>query len=83
MDYYTDLTNEQWELLTYLFKRLNNTGEYLEKQDKWQLLNAVLYLKKTGCQWRLLPNDFSNYSTISFFIIALFKMVCGKKSIHF
>jgi putative transposase len=28
------------------------------------LVNAVLYLVKTGCQWRLLPNDFPAYTTV-------------------
>ncbi|WP_159451971.1 transposase [Hymenobacter roseosalivarius] len=25
------------------------------------ILNALLYLKKSGCQWHLLPNDFPPY----------------------
>jgi putative transposase len=27
-------------------------------------VNAVLYLVKTGCQWRLLPNDFPPYGAV-------------------
>jgi transposase len=27
-------------------------------------LNGVLYLNKTGCQWRLLPKDFPAYVTV-------------------
>ncbi|WP_431733560.1 transposase, partial [Kingella kingae] len=27
------------------------------KWDKRQLVNAVLYITKTGCQWRMLPNQ--------------------------
>jgi transposase len=67
MGYATDLTDKQWELIKHLFERKNNTGKHLENQDKRQLVNAVLYLNKTGCQWRLLPNDFPNYSTVSSF----------------
>jgi putative transposase len=67
MGYGTDLTDTQWELIRHLFERKNNTGKHLESQDKRQLVNAVLYLNKTGCQWRLLPNDFPNYSTVSSF----------------
>ena len=67
MGYKTDLTNSQWEVIKPLFDRKNNTGKHLENQDKRQLVNAVLYLNKTGCQWRLLPNDFPNYSTVSSF----------------
>ena len=67
MGYDTDLTDAQWEKIKHLFERKNNTGKHLENQDKRQLVNAVLYLNKTGCQWRLLPNDFPNYSTVSSF----------------
>jgi len=67
MGYDTDLTDKQWEMIQHLFERKNNTGKHLENQDKRQLVNAVLYLNKTGCQWRLLPNDFPNYSTVSSF----------------
>jgi len=27
-------------------------------------VNAVVYLKKTGCQWRLLPHDFPAFPTV-------------------
>ena len=67
MGYATDLTDNQWEKIKHLFERRNNTGKHLESQEKRQLVNAVLYLNKTGCQWRLLPNDFPNYSTVSSF----------------
>ncbi|MDR0966159.1 MAG: transposase [Myxococcales bacterium] len=28
------------------------------------LMNSVLYLTKTGCQWRMIPKDFSPYQTV-------------------
>jgi transposase len=67
MRYSTDITDSQWELIWPLFERKNNTGKHLENQDKRELVNAVLYINKTGCQWRLLPKDFPNYSTVSSF----------------
>lgn len=51
--YETDLTDEQWEVIKPLFV---NMRKY--KWDKRELVNAVLYLVKTGCQWRNLPHDF-------------------------
>ncbi len=39
-----------------------------EARHKRELTDAVLYLVKTGCQWRQLPNDFPPYQTVySFF----------------
>ena len=61
--YPTDLTDQQWQQIQPYF---NNHRTY--KSDKRELVNAVLYITKTGCQWRMLPNDFPPYSTVwSFF----------------
>ena len=53
MGYSTDLTDKEWELIKPHF-----AGTRKRKYDKRILVNAVLYLVKTGCQWRTLPNDF-------------------------
>lgn len=29
-----------------------------------EVINAILYLNKTGCQWRMLPNDFPPWKTV-------------------
>jgi len=58
MGYQTDLTDEQWHLIEPIFKSyLGNYGNRA-KWDKRVLVNAVLYVTKTGCQWRMLPKDF-------------------------
>jgi putative transposase len=33
--------------------------------DRRQLLNAVFYLLRSGCQWRMLPHDFPPWGTVS------------------
>lgn len=65
--YASDLTDKQWEIIKHLFIRKNNTGKHLESHEKRRLVNAVLYLNKTGCQWRMLPKDFPNYQTVASF----------------
>ena len=30
-------------------------------------MNAILYLVKTGCQWRMLPRDFPPYNTVFYY----------------
>jgi transposase len=62
MGYSTDLSDKQWEMIEPIFK--SNKGANLTKHPKKELVNAVLYLVKTGCQWRLLPNDFPPYCTV-------------------
>ena len=59
MGYVTDLTDSQWAMIEIQFK-----GMRTYKWSKRELVNAVLYFEKTGCQWRLLPNDFPPYPTV-------------------
>ena len=67
MGYTTDLTDTQWEFIEPIFKRM--VGNYGNRAlwNKRVLMNAVLYLNKTGCQWSLLPKDFPPYTTVSSF----------------
>jgi transposase len=66
MRYSTDLTDRQWGIIAPFFIR-EERGKHFQEHDKRELINAVLYLNKTGCQWRLLPKDFPPYSTVSSF----------------
>ncbi|MDR2903627.1 MAG: transposase, partial [Clostridiales bacterium] len=60
--YESDLTNEQWERISKFFL-------YGHKSDihKRSLVKAVLYIVKTGCQWRLLPHDYPKWSAVKSF----------------
>ena len=68
MGYETDLADEQWEFIAPRFREYTGNYTHTEGWSKRILVNAVLYLTKTGCQWRLLPNDFPPWKTVySFF----------------
>jgi putative transposase len=60
--YETDLTDEQFALLEPLLPRPKPTGR--PPADLRRVVNAVLYLVRTGCQWRMLPKDFPPWSTV-------------------
>ena len=62
MRYTSDLTDAQWEQIKDYFPAGNKS-----KYEKRELVNAVLYLVKTGCQWRNLPKDFPNWKAVSMF----------------
>ena len=62
MGYATDLTDNQWDMIEAIFR--SNKGQHFVEHSKRDLINAVLYLVKTGCQWHLLPNDFPPYKTV-------------------
>ena len=65
MSYPSDLTDAEWVLIQDFFK----FGKYGNQSvhEKRLLVNAVRYITKTGCQWRQLPNDFPNWSTVHTF----------------
>ena len=60
--YETDLTDEQFAILGPLLPRPKRTGR--PPADLREVANAILYLVRTGCQWRMLPKDFPPWSTV-------------------
>ena len=66
-DYPTDVTDAQWELLQPMLpeRTWRPGGPGRPPCDVRRMFNGILYLNKTGCQWRMLPQEFGNWSTIS------------------
>ncbi len=64
--YPTDLTEEQWDVLHCLLppRAWRPGGRGRPPSDVRRIINGILSLNKTGCQWRMLPPTFGNWSTI-------------------
>ena len=60
--YPSDLTDEQWALVEPLIPVY--PGGRPRKTSTRDVLDAIFYLLRTGCQWRYLPNDFPPRSTV-------------------
>lgn len=60
--YETDLTDAQFALLQPFLPKPKPMGR--PPADLREVLNAILYLVRTGCQWRLLPTNFPPWSTV-------------------
>jgi len=60
--YPSDVTDEQWALIEPLIPVY--PGGRPRKTDVRDVLDAILYLLRTGCQWRYLPKDFPPRSTV-------------------
>ena len=58
-NYPSDLTDKQWEKIAPFFPSGNKS-----KYHKRNLVEAVMYVVKTGSQWRALPHDYPPYSTV-------------------
>lgn len=64
--YPTDLTDAQWEIVKDLLPA--NTGPGAPPRvDRREVLNALMYLTRTGCQWRYLPHDFPFWGTVRYY----------------
>lgn len=61
--YLTDLTDEQWGLIGPLLPPAKPGGRP-RTTDLREVLNSLLYLDRTGCQWDLLPHDLLPKSTV-------------------
>lgn len=58
----TDLTDDQWNFLEPMFPAPKPTGR--PRTPLRQVLDACLYISRTGCQWRLLPSNFPRWKTV-------------------
>ena len=63
MRYTSDLTDAEWQLIDYCFPKPAKTGRPREHSFR-ELVNAIFYLTKTGCQWRNLPEHFARWGTV-------------------
>jgi putative transposase len=64
--YPTDVTEAQWALLLPLLpaRKWRPGGPGRPPCDLRCVINGIVYLLKTGCQWRMLPPDFGKWNTI-------------------
>ena len=61
--YASDLTDAEWALIVGLMPAPKTTGRP-RKTVLRDVFDAILYVATTGCQWRMLPNDFPPVSTV-------------------
>jgi len=66
MPYPSDLTEEQWRRIKPLIPNPKPGGRP-RSVDLLEVLNAIMYLLRTGCSWRQLPHDFPPWGTVHFY----------------
>lgn len=60
--YPSDLSDAQWEILEPLLPAVCKDAPNLT-YDQREIVNAILYVLRSGCPWRLLPHDFPAWGT--------------------
>jgi len=61
--YPSDLTESQWKQIRDLIPP-GKSRTRPRVQDMREITNAILYVSRTGCQWRYIPHDFPVWQTI-------------------
>ena len=67
--YPSDLTDEEWVLIEPMIPPARRGGRP-RKQDMREVMNGVMYILTTGCQWRSVPKDLPPRSTIFEYFVA-------------
>jgi putative transposase len=62
----SDLTDAEWLLLSFFLPAASHIGRPREV-DLRHVINAILYVLSTGCQWRALPRVFPPRSTVQYY----------------
>lgn len=67
--YPSDISREQFEIIRPLLESARKKTAP-RKVELYEVFCAVLYLLRSGCQWRMLPEDFPRWRTVhSYFAI--------------
>src|SRR3974377_664061 len=61
--YASDLTDGEWALIEPHMPAVKRLGRPRETELRG-VLDAILYISRTGCQWRMLPKDFPPFTTV-------------------
>ncbi|MET9652139.1 IS5 family transposase [Streptomyces sp. NPDC006460] len=69
--YPSDLSDARWELIEPVLSawRFERRGRALDfgrppRHDLREIMNAILYVDRTGCQWAYLPHDFPPHQSV-------------------
>ncbi len=60
--YSTDLSDSQWNAILDILQDYRK-----RKHSLREIFNAIFYLLKTGCQWRLLPHSFPSWKLVYYY----------------
>jgi putative transposase len=64
--YSTDLSDKEWKTIEPHMPTPIGHGRPRIHSPR-EILNAIFYLLRSGCQWRMLPNDFPRWPTVYYY----------------
>ena len=63
MSYPSDVNDKQWDEIKGFFEQKRVFGRPL-KHNRREIVNAIFYITRSGCQWRMLPQDFPPWDLV-------------------
>jgi len=64
--YQSDLKDQEWQILEHLLPPPSSKGTRGRPQE-WplrEIVNGIMYILRSGCQWRLLPHDLPPWESV-------------------
>lgn len=61
-NYPSNVSDSQWQYISKFLDTKRN-----RKYELREIVNAILYMVKTGCQWRMLPKDFAPWKLVYYY----------------
>ena len=61
--YPSDLSDAEWKVIEPLLPKAKGFGRP-RTVDLREILNAIFYVQRTGCQWEMLPHDLPAHETV-------------------
>jgi putative transposase len=61
--YSSDLSDGEWRVMRRVIPKQTGAGRKMEFLLR-EVLNAIFYILRTGCQWRDMPGDFPNWQSV-------------------
>jgi transposase len=63
MGYPSDVVDAEWDVIAPLLPKARSGGRP-RTADLRHVVNAIFYVSRSGCAWRMLPTDFPPYQTV-------------------
>ena len=83
--YPSDLSNERWDLIRPVIEAWKaghpSVSGHQGRYEMREIVNAILYQTRTGCQWRYLPKDLPPYGAV-YYYFALWRRDGTDRQIH-
>ena len=63
-NYPTNITDNQWKAIVDFF---DEKKKRKRKHSNREIFNAIIYMLRTGCQWRMLSSDFPKSQLVYYY----------------